>query len=421
MIRRTIARIRNDELIRGSFILLVAIGFFNILGFVFHTILARIMTPEEYGIFAAVMALVFIYGIPSEAIQTWMSRITSRTPEKNRGNLRNLLYKSIKKYFLIGLAIFAAISILSVTLLSRILEIQSGLLILTSTMLIILFLIPLTRGIMQGAKEFGMLGINMTWEAVLKVAFAVALVIAGFGVMGAIGGVVLSLIVTLVVSIRPLRKIFGKGKEEGEVRNDKSMKENMPIWIIISTILIFFSLDILIAKSIFTQGEAGQYAVISIIGKIIFFASNSVSKAMFPISSQNFAAAKKDLGVLKKSLLMTLAIIITSTIAIIIFPKGIIWLLFGNNYVASHPLLLPTALSFALLSITNLFLLHAISFNLTSRASYILWIFPILQLIILPSAKTLTQFVTILLILNTLLLIASLTLWAVKALRKKEN
>ncbi|MEK6919095.1 MAG: oligosaccharide flippase family protein [Nanoarchaeota archaeon] len=428
MIKKSFLRIKNDKLVRGSFTLLIAIGIFNLFGFLFHTIMARMLSTADYGVFASLMAIIFILGIPSEAIQTWMSRIVSRN--KNNEIVRGILEYAIKKYFKISI-IIVGIGALSTIILSEVLQIPSALIIISIAILFALFLIPLTRGIMQGEKDFKNLGLSMIIEATLKLLIALTLVkYLNLGVYGAMLGVIITMILTLYFSFKQIRSVgirkialseVVKSKAETYNKHNSNTNENTPIWIIMSTILIFFSMDILVAKSIFTAEIAGQYAVISIIGKIIFFASNSVSKAMFPMSSEDHNKEKRNLKIIKKSLLMTMIIIILGLGAVALFPQTIVSLLFGNNYVESAGILLATAISFSLLSLTNLFLLHAISTNLTSRYSYILIIFPILQIIILPLATTLKDFSIALLLLNTLLLAAAAIIWIARVLNKYKS
>jgi len=73
-----IKKIMSNELVRGSFILLVTIGIYNLLNFIFHFSMGRLLGPAGYGVLAVLMSIIYIYGVPSEAIQNLVSKYTSR-------------------------------------------------------------------------------------------------------------------------------------------------------------------------------------------------------------------------------------------------------------------------------------------------------------------------------------------------------
>ena len=75
---KKIKKIWEDELIKGSFILFVLIGFFNLFNYLFQMSMARMLGPSDYGILAVLMSFIYIFSIPSEAIQTIISRYTSK-------------------------------------------------------------------------------------------------------------------------------------------------------------------------------------------------------------------------------------------------------------------------------------------------------------------------------------------------------
>ncbi len=64
----------SKSLMGGSIILLISINIFNALNFLFHFFMARMLTISDYGILAALMSIVYVLTIPSEAIQTIISK-----------------------------------------------------------------------------------------------------------------------------------------------------------------------------------------------------------------------------------------------------------------------------------------------------------------------------------------------------------
>jgi O-antigen/teichoic acid export membrane protein len=56
-------------LARDTLVLFILLNLFNLVNFLYHFIIARILTPADYGILATLIAIVFIFAVSSEAIQ----------------------------------------------------------------------------------------------------------------------------------------------------------------------------------------------------------------------------------------------------------------------------------------------------------------------------------------------------------------
>lgn len=71
-------RIMSNELVKGSIVLFILFNIFNVLNFVFQFLMARMLGPSDYGVFAALITLIYIIAIPSDSIQTVVSKYTSK-------------------------------------------------------------------------------------------------------------------------------------------------------------------------------------------------------------------------------------------------------------------------------------------------------------------------------------------------------
>ena len=104
----------NKSLIKGSFILIIAFGLFSFFHFLFQVAMARMLTLSEYGTLAPLSAMIIIFLIFSEAIQTIITKYSSE--EKEKGKLKNLLKNSFRKASFTSSAFFVFYLILSVPL-----------------------------------------------------------------------------------------------------------------------------------------------------------------------------------------------------------------------------------------------------------------------------------------------------------------
>ena len=166
----------GSELGKGAIILFIMMNFANLLNFIFHFAMGRMLGPEGYGVFAVLMSLLYIYSIPVESIQNLVSKYTTKLNlEKNYGKIKCLMIKSLKKGFISGLGVFIILIPVSFFI-SQFLNINFWLIVITNCFIFSAFSIPITRGILQGRKKFGVFGGSIVIESILKISFGILLI-----------------------------------------------------------------------------------------------------------------------------------------------------------------------------------------------------------------------------------------------------
>ncbi|MBU3912750.1 MAG: oligosaccharide flippase family protein [Nanoarchaeota archaeon] len=412
-----IGRFKNlgkDELVRGSFILLAVISIFNILNYIFQMSMARLLGPADYGILAVLMSIVYIFGIPSEAIQTVIARYTSKFGiKKENGKIKDLMYRSLKKLFLFSVIAFIVFTILSISL-SKMLKIDFWLLALTGLFIFYLFSVPVIRGILQGKKRFLGLGLNMVVESFGKVVFSILLVLLGWKVYGAITGLVIGGVAAFILAFMSVKDIiFTKIKRNQDLSG--AYRYNLPVLIGITSIVLIYSLDVILARIFFNPELAGKYALVSLIGKVILFSSFAISKAMFPIASENFERGRKTSSILKKSIVLILLISAVMLFLCFFIPENVIRVisLGSSQYVSASDILFFVSLAFSFTALTNVIINYSLSINRIRRSSLTLLVFVIMEVVLLSIFNSnLREFAISLLVVNFLMFIYSL--WLIK-------
>ena len=349
----------SNELVRGSFILLVTIGIYNLLNFIFHFSMGRLLGPAGYGVLAVLMSIIYIYGVPSEAIQNVVSKYTSRLNfKKENRKIKSLMKKSIKKGLWVSLCLFV-ILIISSFFLADFLNINIWLLLLTNTLIFASFLLPVVRGVLQGRKKFGLLGSSMIIESVLKIFFAITLVFLGYGVFGAVGGVIIGLFSALIFTLFFNKDILNKKEEE--VHFEGIYLASVSYFVAMLVILLIFSMDIILAKRFFSPELAGQYSVLSMMGKMIYFGTIAISKAMFPLTSEKHEKNEDSHKLFKRAVLLVTFLCIIAVLIYYFIPEFIINILYGEQYISMAPYLVYSGIALSFLALTNLILIYGLS------------------------------------------------------------
>jgi len=373
---KRILNLRKDELIRGSLILFIMINIFNLLNYVFHFTMARMLSIEDYGILVVLMSFVYIFSIPTEAIQAIISRYTSKF-RNNEGKIKNLFLKSLKKGLRVAL-LFYIIFIPIALFFSYFLEIDFLLMALIGLILFAAFSVPVIRGVLQGKKRFTNLGLSMDLESVGKIIFSVLFVYLLHSVYGAVFGLIGAVLITFFLSLIFIKDIMNQKEKKMGVNGIRSY--SWPVFILLLSIILMYSLDVIIAKRFFSPEMAGKYAVASMLGKMIFFGTNGIGKAMFPISSEKKKHEKR--GVFKKSLIITCLLCLIAVLAFLLFPELIIKILFGSKYLEISNIIVYTGLAFSFLSVANLIVLHKLSHDKIKKP-YFMLVFVLLEIILL--------------------------------------
>ncbi len=375
----------NKTLVSGSLILLITFNLFNALNFIFQFSMARLLSVVEYGVLATLFSFIYIMSIFTESIQ--MVIVKYAAAEKNDGKVKNLLRKSLQKAFFASMFLFICYALIALFL-TKALEIPYSLLLLNGVFIFSSLLLPVNRGLMLGKKMFGMLGVSLLVEAVLKLGLGITFVFLGWKVFGALLGTLIGTFASFFFSFIPLQSIF-KSREK-KAQTSGIYTYTTPVFIITATILAFYSLDILVAKAVFDAQTAGHYAIASVLAKTLFLATQPISKAMFPLS----VTGKKKSGsrLLYEALAFLSACILAVCLVAYFFPGFLITLFSGKTIAESAHILFPLTLGVGILSLANLVLWYKISKGMVSRAGYLPLIVGIEFMFLWLFSKTLEQF-----------------------------
>ena len=357
----------DKRLWSGGIILILAFGIYNFFNFVFQLSMARMLSISDYGIFATLFAIIYILAVFVETIQTVITKYSSEENDKKK--LKNILRKSLRKSFFISLLFFMLYLVISIPL-GLLLKINYYLLAFNGLMIFTSLVLPVTRGIMQGKKRFKGLGINMISESVIKLTLAIMFVYVGSRVYGAIGGAILGTGLAFFLSFIPLRDIIKTQEKKAKTIGIYSYAK--PTFLITFIIIVFYSIDIIIAKIVFSEQLARTYAIASILSKAIFWGTQPISRVMFPLSSENVKKLRKSNNVFLNSLVILFMGLIGSLTVFYFLPEFIIKIFAGRVINEAASILFFLGIGTSLISITNLIMLYKLSINETKGYPYLL-------------------------------------------------
>ena len=180
------------------------------------------------------------------------------------------------------------------------------------------------------------------------------------------------------------------------------------------TQIIINNSDILLVKHYFESYEAGLYASLALIGRVVYFIAWMFVMLLFPTVVQLKKDGKPTLPILLKYVGYIAFIAITIVASCFFFPTEIIKILFGSEYLSISPLLWKYASATGIFAISNIFAYYYLS--LDKYVPVVLsGIFGMLQIVlVILFHDTLEQVVHVQIIAMVLLLIVQLSFFFFK-------
>jgi len=368
----------KSKLVRGSLALLILVGIFNALNFLYHILMARTLPLEDFGLLKRIFAFLYIGAIFMESIQTVIVRYVSKNVHED-GKLKTIFIKSNKKMAKVSIAVgglFLAASLL----ISPLFDIPYMLLIATSFFIAGSMFAPIARGILQGQQRFLALGSSMLVEAALKIGISFLLVYWGLGVFGAVGGVVISLVLSMGLSLIYLRKVLSSNSEDVELTGIRSYSR--PVFLVTLVLILFINVDILLAGNLLGKLDAGVYAIASTIALIIFIGIQPVNKVLFPITAIESYKNIPSMPNFIRAMTIVLSICAVALTVILFFTEEIVYIISGELILEAVVPARLLSLGTAFLSLSSTILYYKLSIGRTKGYGWVL-AFLLMEIILL--------------------------------------
>ncbi len=267
------------------------------------------------------------------------------------------------------------------------------------------------RGRMQGCYEFRRLASNVMVEAASKLIGAALLLYYGLGVTGVVAGIVLSVAIAYIAAT-PDRRFCRATHSEGNALFGEGVQAAV---FFVGQVLIS-NLDILLVKHYFIPTDAGIYAGVALVGRVVYMLSWSVVSSMFPTSA---GSSQETAGrsALRTALLLVVGLTTVFVIVIAAAPQAFWALILG------HQFLLNTTTSFSLLltlyaGMTAIYSVAVVimAYEISRRIGIVSWIQLgasfLLAAAIMTMHGSLAQVIWVqVVVMSSLLLCVSLLLW----------
>ena len=381
LLLRPIAWLKAHPLLVGSVLFFASTTLINLGNYIFNLVLGRQLGPSLFADLSLIVTLMLITTFATTAFSTATAKFTAEyVVQHDASYLAALRSWLSKKALLVGL-VFSLVLILGASWLAQIFQMHSFWpFVILGLGLPLSFWLSIDRGILQGQTRFVLLSLCNQGEMWTRLLGAIAFVVLGWAVNGVTGALVLSFAVAWIIA-----RGAGKNLPKNVAVLSKDERSAItryfgPVVLGLIGQIIINNSDVLIVKSYFPAHEAGLYAALALIGRMVFFATWSVVMVMFPLVAQKFQKGEAH----RFLLWISFAIITIVSLAIIggtlLLPNLIVNLLFGSAYLSIAPLLWLYALATAFYALANVVVTYNLSLG-NGNGSFLVLLAGIAQIV----------------------------------------
>ena len=232
------------------------------------------------------------------------------------------------------------------------------------------FYVPLgsRRGYLQGSCSFRHLALNVVAEGIVRLGGSLLAIALGYGVTGVIAANVAAVMMAYLLAI-PTPWIRVEYHPEPIA---VAFREGLQAIAFFVGVVLINNFDIVLVKHFFAPAEAGLYAAVALVGRVIYVLSWSAVSGMFPIAAGT-RSLKRDHGVLATSLLLVLGIGSSITLGLWLAPASIWTTLFGARFGMAGDLAYLLALYAATTSVYSLSVVF-IAYEMSHKIANTAWV-----------------------------------------------
>jgi len=332
----------RSALFRGGSVMTIAGVLGGIFGYVYQILMGRMLSPGEYALLSALMALLMFNGSPLSALTMAVARHVSSLQAKDEKRELWKFFLRSNKIVLVLLLMLSPFFYIFSDLLGNYLKTQSmlpvylfGLIIPTGALLAVVI------GFLQGLKCFVFIGIVGVIGVMLKIVFSGTFVFLEYSVSGAVLGIFLSSLIVLICCFwLTALKIYSRNSDvEEKFSVSFSIKSFYPVLLASIAFTAMTQLDMVIVNNLFDPETAGNYAAASVLGKAILYLPGGLVFALFPLVAENLARKESSANLLFQAVFATSCFCGFAAIFYFFFSGWLIHILYGERYSGAAELL----------------------------------------------------------------------------------
>lgn len=283
---------KNEKTFLRNILIALSVGtLVSFLNYIFNIYLARNFSSNYFGLYTAAIGIIYLVQIPSAAIQT---AITKKVAQNREVNIKKFKIQSTIQLGIVAL-ILSLLFLLFGEYIAAFANIPKQYILPLAIALFGAILSPIPKGFLLGLEKIGTVNIIMLLETVLKFVMGYYAISRGLDITIPILANVIPSFLTLLV-VFPFLKTGSN--EFAKKKISLKYKELILLFVTFFLLNMPFTLDLILVN----PDIRPAYGALSLIGKIVFFASTMIAGVMVS------KLANQQTKLRKKTLLISLGI-----------------------------------------------------------------------------------------------------------------
>jgi O-antigen/teichoic acid export membrane protein len=313
------------RVLSGTFVLLSASGLATAINFAYNIAVARFLGPTAFGHATAVYTLLILISAVTLSFQIVSAKVVAQQSSLEG---KSAVYRGFhKSAWACGIAV-ALLLLVFQRAIADYLNLPGPILVVLLA-IGVAFYVPLgsRRGYIQGAYGFHRLATNLVLEGLVRLGGSLVLITLGLGVQGVIAANAAAIAVAYLAAVPKLAAAVPH-----ELHIPDAFREALQAIVFFAGQALINNCDIVLVKHFFPSTEAGLYAAVALVGRVIFAFSSAVVNTMFPLVAGTRDEERKGHRVLLTSLLLVLGIGSSLALGLRLAPAGIWTAFFGPQF-----------------------------------------------------------------------------------------
>ncbi|MAX71400.1 MAG: sugar isomerase [Flavobacteriaceae bacterium] len=385
--------------------------------YLYNLILGRVLGPAQFADAAVLITFLLVLSFIAMTFQL----VTAKFSVLFEGDtFKSFVAKIYKQSFLVGVVLGILIVVFASQLQSVFNISSSNMFVIFGCGVPLYFLMSVNRGTYQGKKSYKDLSITYQGEMLSRLVITLAIILL-LGIKAS-WVIALGILLSFVFGLYPFKTSqisFNKTLNLNETHSKQIKRFFLLTAFYELTQIIINNSDILLVKHYFESYEAGLYASLALIGRIVYFIAWMFVMLLLPAVVELKKEGKETASVLFKYVGYIAIISAIIVIGCVLFPELIITILFGEAYIDMAPLLWQYAIATSMFALSNIFAYYYLSLDKYVPV-IISGVFGMLQVVLVVFYhNSLTEVVHMQIVAMALLLIIQLVFFRLEVVRQK--
>jgi O-antigen/teichoic acid export membrane protein len=341
---------------------MIAILFVNAGNYLYNLLLGRILGPTQFADAAILITLLLVLSFVGMTFQV----VTAKYAVLFEGKLLNQFLKFIYKNALaFGMFFGFLIIVFNIQLQELFHTKTASMFVIFGLGLPLYFVMSINRGLYQGKNNLKSLSKTYYFEMLCRLIVTIVILLI-FPVIPSSIVIAFGIFISFVFGLMPFQKsILNK-----EINLEKDQLEVKPILIFFAltafyelTQIIINNSDIMLVKHYFDNEQAGLYASLALIGRVVYFVAWMFVMLLLPKVIQLKKEGVDTLPILFKYVFYIITLSIIIVLVTYLFPELVVKIMFGEKYLPIAFLLWKYALATSIFAVANIFAYYFLSIN----------------------------------------------------------